>query len=59
MDTAEADAELTDVEVTDTEDEARAANESDPKNMEVKKKTKKMSKHEKKTRAGAKADKLK
>ena len=50
------DEQLTEVKETDLEDEVRAANETDPKKMGVKKKTTKMTRKDKKAKAGAKAD---
>ena len=53
--------EMTDLEVTDSEDEARVANEcgDSGKKMETKKITKHMSKKDKKAKVGANAHKQK
>ena len=50
--------EMTDVECTDSEDEARIANEADDgKRTEIRKKTKNMTRKDKKAKVGAKSDK--
>ena len=60
MDTGDPESELTDVEVTDSDEETKIANDKgDPTKTVVKKKTKKMTKNEQTARAGANADKLK
>ena len=56
MDIGDPESELTDVEVTDSDEETKIANdEGDPAKAVVKKKTKKLTKKEKKARTGAKA----
>ena len=58
MDTGDKEDELTDVEVTDSEDEVRVANEDDAsgKKMAIKKKTETMAKKEKRAKIGANTD---